>query len=41
MGVTTSIFLGELNKLFPSYNFVKLIPTTSGIIDTTYIVYTN
>ena len=39
MGVKTKITLDVLNKLFPSYNFNKLTPTNSGIIDTTYIVY--
>ncbi len=41
MGVITIISLDELNKLFPTYNFTKITPTISGIIDTTYIVYTN
>lgn len=41
MGVVTTITLNELNYLFPSYSFTKMIPTTSGIIDTTYIVFTN
>jgi len=40
MGVKTQISLDELNSLFNSYNFTKIIPTTSGIIDTTYIVDT-
>ncbi|WP_455757325.1 phosphotransferase [Sulfurimonas sp.] len=40
MGVTTLISLNELNKIFPEYGFVKLIPTSSGIIDTTYKAYT-
>ncbi len=39
MGVVTQITLSELNKLFPSYNFTKITPTTSGIVDTTYILY--
>ncbi len=39
MGVKTTITLEELNKLFPTYGFTKLTPTTSGIIDTTYIVH--
>ena len=38
MGVKTQITLEELHSLFPSYNFTKITPTTSGIIDTTYIV---
>ena len=38
MGVKTAISLLELNKLFPSYKFTNITPTTSGIIDTTYIV---
>lgn len=39
MGVKTTITLKELNELFPAYSFTKLTPTASGIIDTTYIVY--
>ena len=39
MGVKTTITLKELNELFPSYGFTELTPTTSGIIDTTYIVH--
>ena len=41
MGVKTVLGLSELNALFPSYNFIKLTPTESGIIDTTYIVTSN
>jgi len=41
MGVKTHICLEKLNSLFNSYNFTKIIPTTSGIIDTTYILQTN
>ncbi|WP_324171877.1 phosphotransferase [Sulfurimonas sp.] len=40
MGVKSKISLDAINKLFESYDFVKLTPTTSGIIDTTYIVHT-
>ena len=40
MGVKTEITLDELKKLFDSYNFTKLTPTNSGIIDTTYVVFT-
>ena len=40
MGVITQIKLDELNSIFTNYNFTKIIPTASGIIDTTYIVYT-
>ncbi|MDA3908120.1 MAG: phosphotransferase [Sulfurimonas sp.] len=40
MGVKTVISLSELNSLFPSYNFIEILPTASGIIDTTYIVHT-
>lgn len=40
MGVKTVIELDELNKLFPSYEFCEIIPTISGIVDTTYIVHT-
>ena len=39
MGVFTKITLQELNSLFPSYGFTKIIATVSGIIDTTYIVF--
>ena len=39
MGVITSISLQEVNALFPSFNFTSLDATSSGIIDTTYIVY--
>ena len=38
MGVITKISLSEVNELFPTYNFIELLPTSSGIIDTTYIV---
>ena len=41
MGVKTQITLKQLNNIFNSYNFTKIIPTISGSIDTTYIVYTN
>ena len=41
MGIKTKIALDKLNKIFPPYDFKKLIPTTSGIIDTTYIVFTD
>jgi homoserine kinase type II len=40
MGVKTKISLDELNSIFSTYNFTKILPTSSGIIDTTYIVYT-
>jgi len=40
MGVITKITLDELNKIFPAYNFTKITPTKSGIVDTTYRVYT-
>lgn len=39
MGVVTEISLDEINAIFPTYKFAKLQATTSGIIDTTYIVY--
>jgi len=39
MGVKSQISLSEANRLFPSYRFYRLIPTSSGIIDTTYILY--
>ena len=38
MGVKTIISLGEINKIFPTYEFTSLTETDSGIIDTTYIV---
>ena len=38
MGVKTSISLAEVNKLFLNYSFISLIPTSSGVMDTTYIV---
>jgi len=40
MGVKTPISLDELNKIFPSFGFIRLTPTVSGIIDTTYVVFT-
>lgn len=40
MGVKTPITMSELSRLFTSYEFTELTPTTSGIIDTTYIVST-
>ena len=40
MGVKTVISIEELNEIFPQYNFIKIVPTESGIIDTTYIVST-
>ncbi len=39
MGVKTHISLDELNDLFSSYSFTKIQPTSSGIMDTTYIVH--
>lgn len=41
MGVKTQITLVELNNIFNSYNFIKITPTITGTIDTTYIVSTN
>jgi Ser/Thr protein kinase RdoA (MazF antagonist) len=41
MGVITKITLKQVNALFKNYNFTKLTPTSSGIIDTTYIVSTD
>ncbi|MBL4730155.1 MAG: phosphotransferase [Sulfurimonas sp.] len=38
MGVQTTISLQEVQELFPSYEFLSLSPTSSGIIDTTYIL---
>jgi len=40
VGVKTQISVAKLQQLFPSYGFTKLTPTTSGVIDTTYIAYT-
>jgi homoserine kinase type II len=40
MGVKTVISLDEINKKFPKYEFNSLEKTTSGIIDTTYIIST-
>jgi homoserine kinase type II len=41
MGIKTKISLEELNDIFKGYNFTKLIPTSSGVVDTTYIAHTN
>jgi len=38
MGVRTHISLDKINSMFPTYDFTNLQATTSGIIDTTYIV---
>lgn len=38
MGVKTHITLQEVNNTFKSYNFTSITPTTTGIMDTTYIV---
>jgi homoserine kinase type II len=40
MGVKSVVSLDEINSIFVSFNFIQLTPTTSGIIDTTYIVST-
>ena len=40
MGVKSSITLEELNTLFDTYNFIRLTPTTDGVMDTTYIAAT-
>ncbi len=37
MGVKTSINLKEAQKFFPDFSIDSLTPTTSGVIDTTYI----
>lgn len=37
MGVKTSIDLKEVQKLFPDFAINTLTPTTSGVVDTTYI----
>ena len=41
MGVITKVTLNEINTIFSKYDFIKLTPTTSGVIDTTYIVSTS
>ena len=38
MGVITEISLEEVQKLFPSYQIVRLDATADGIMDTTYII---
>ncbi|UCN00435.1 phosphotransferase [Sulfurimonas sp. SWIR-19] len=38
MGVKTELTLKQLCQLFPKYDFKQIIPTTNGIMDTTYIV---
>ncbi|MEA1982569.1 MAG: phosphotransferase [Campylobacterota bacterium] len=40
MGVITALSLKELNQLFCNYVFIKIEPTSSGTIDTTYRVFT-
>jgi len=37
LGVKTKLTLDEANKLFKGFHFTTLTPTTSGIMDTTYI----
>ena len=37
MGVITHITLQEAKTLFPSFSILSLTPTSSGIVDTTYI----
>lgn len=37
MGVITQITLKEVRELFPSFNISTLTPTSSGVMDTTYI----
>jgi len=37
MGVKRALSLQKLQELFPSYSFDILSPTTSGVVDTTYI----
>ena len=37
LGVKTKLTINEANKLFKGFHFTKLTPTTSGIMDTTYI----
>ena len=38
MGVKTVISLDEVNILFANFTFTSLVPTSSGVMDTTYIV---
>ena len=37
MGVITQISLEEVKELFPTFNIQTLIPTDSGVMDTTYL----
>ncbi|MEN8302962.1 MAG: phosphotransferase [Campylobacterota bacterium] len=37
MGVKTQISLEEVKELFPAFNIQTLIPTSSGVMDTTYL----
>ncbi|MDF1878621.1 phosphotransferase [Sulfurimonas sp. SAG-AH-194-C20] len=37
MGVKRALTLSQVKTLFPSYTFSSLIPSTSGVMDTTYI----
>jgi len=39
MGVKTTLTLAEANTIFSSFKFIKIKPSTDGIIDTTYSVY--
>ncbi len=38
MGVVTTITLTEAQKLFPNFSLRKLIPTSDGVMDTTYLL---
>jgi len=38
MGIKTKITLNEVDQLFPNFNLSILAPTSSGVMDTTYIV---
>ncbi len=38
MGIKTALTLDEANRLFDTYRFTAIHPTTEGVIDTTYIV---
>jgi homoserine kinase type II len=40
VGVQTKLTLTEANKLFKELEFVKLLPTQDGVMDTTYIAKT-
>jgi len=39
VGVITTITLSEINAILPSYKFIKISPTSDGVMDTTYILH--